>query len=131
MKSKRLFRFTFFDEVAASRFFETFTEELPDGAKKGLSYWEFRNGGSDSEDEESSKEENVDKTLVDENDLDGEDDDCQRWSGNGGGDEASNGGDGDKTADDDEIDELKRIMELEENWGESQSLFNPLAPEDV
>ena len=119
--SKRLFHFTFFDKVAASRFLEKFTEGLPSDAQRGLSYWEFRNGVSDTEDEPDSEEEKViDETLVgEENDLDD------------GNHEHGNGGAGDESADDEEVDELRRIMELEANWGESQCLFNPMAPEDL
>ncbi len=123
--SKRLFKITFFDEVAASKFFSTYTESLPGRTKEGLSYWEMRDRNTESEGEE-------DEGLVET--QQGEEKDKNHDLEDDAGDEQENGGgsnaDGDVTATSDDMDDLKRILEMEDNYGFSQPLFDPKDPSD-
>lgn len=107
--AKRLFKFIFFDEVAASRFFETFTDSLSCLSKKGLTYWQLRgdtsSGASGDEDESTESTGTKDKNNE-----------------NGAVDKQQEGGEKE------EEDNLAHILEMEENWGESQSLFHHMYP---
>ena len=108
---KRKFDLIFFDALSAERFFESFCEALPSPCE-GVGYWEMRI--NDSEDEES-----------DEAGRFGPDDD-----GSEGGKEEKGGGVTATDSGDVAEDELARIIQMEENWGNSQQLFNPLDPSD-
>ena len=113
---RRRFELTFFDGIAAERFFDVFVDELPTSVTRGPSYYEMKDGCEDNDldgldDSEAQEEE-------EEND-----DDCSK-STEGSSIQECNGNRGGEAEDDD----LKFILELEDNWGQSQSLFNPSHP---
>ncbi len=114
---RRKFELTFFDEVATERFFDVFVNELPTHISTGPSYYEMKGGykDGDSEDMDSSLEKEEDGS------------DSQSAKGGGASIEENNRN---KTreGEDNEEDDIKFLLELEGNWGESQNLFNPSRP---
>lgn len=123
--AKRLFKLVFFDEAGASRFFDAFTEALPPGTKNGQSYWKLR-GGAQESDEESTTDDGGDDTFEENSFVQGTaDNPCVIDDDGDEDDEAA------ELAGDDEVEELKRILEEEANVGESQNLFAPMYPDEV
>lgn len=115
---RRKFELSFFDGIAAERFFDVFVNELPTHITTGPSYYEMKSDckGTDSEDvDNSEEEEEEDDCDCDSKSTEGAS--IEEYDGNKGGEEEDN-----------EEDNLKFILELEDNWGESQSLFNPSNP---
>ena len=107
---KREFILTFFDELGATGFFDVYTAALPTRVGRNKpSYWDMREGGV--------KELNDDEGIKEE---------AEKEKKNDGEDVVA-----DVAEVDDEDQALADMFALEEsNWGESQSLFNPLMPFD-
>lgn len=123
---KREFILTFIDELGASRFFETFTDALPSKVKQGKSYWEMRNScGSQSDDDESIVD-NSNDSINNSSHRDQDFNDIRR-GGERRNDVSENSVE-DCNHNDAANEELAHILEMEENWGESQSLFDPIHP---
>ena len=121
---KRKFELTFFDETSCEKFFESFTSRIPNSNAIGPSYLEMRESKLDKEDSGSETtlgEDECEDEDKDE-DEDSKDECCQR------NDEKGNVGDGDDSASEEDVDELKRILEIEATWGDSQDLFHPHRP---
>ena len=111
---RRKFELSFFDGIAAERFFDVFVDELPTSVTRGPSYYEMKDGCEDND------EEDLDDSEAQEEEEN--DDDCSSKS------TEENDGNRVGEAEDNEEDKLKFILELDDNWGESQSLFNPSHP---
>jgi len=108
--TNRKFELTFLDEVGARRFFEALTEvALPEESRVGRSYFDLRNG----EEEEESDNEESDENGVEEDRIV---EVVESKSEEGG----SVVGSLDK--------DFEEILQMEQNWGNSQSLFDPLHP---
>ena len=130
---RRKFMLTFFDELAASRFFESYTLSLPSRAGRGLSFQEMvedeENGGFGAEEDDSEEEEEVDKNREQvkkesggtENDDEGGQEDTQQSK-----DQEGATGSEMRISDD-----FAAVLALEQEmpWGESQDLFNPQYPD--
>lgn len=140
--NKREFTLSFFDEYGAKKFFESYTSCLPKkqrkrggksfdallhGATEGDRAGSGKNGGMKEEDDVGIKASGEKKEGIDDGD------------GNSTGkkkrkrDEAEVERDNNKDGDDDDEHQAKiqRIMEMEDNWGESQSLFQPHYPDEI
>ena len=120
---RRQFILTFLDELGALRFFETFVGLLPTGARKGDSYWDMRSGveekGGDEDEHPKNKE--PEEKKKDEDGTSTTDDEKENYEDN----------EGESCVEDEEGDKdnnLAEILEMESNWGESQSLFDPIYP---
>ena len=113
---KRKFLITFYNAVSAETFFESYTQALLPGTRIGGDYWELR---IDSRDDEESEDEAAVRFEPSED------------SNSEGGEEGEDEGGETNSPGDDAVDELTRIMELEANWGHSQSLFNPVYPNEL
>lgn len=106
---RRKFELTFFTEYAAELFFDVFVEELGNQDGQMPSYQELQNGVEEEEEEERTngeEEEESEKDGKEESEKDGDD------LGN----------------EDDDNGQEQNIFEIEQNMGESQSLFNPYYP---
>ena len=108
---KRKFELTFFDETSCMKFFESFTSRIPNSSAIGPSYFEMREG------KERKEEDSGSETTF------GEDDECKDEERNDKKGDAVDAGD--DSASEADVDELKRILEIEATWGDSQDLFHP------
>lgn len=113
---RRKFELTFFDGISAERFFDVFVNELPTNVTKGWSYYEMKDGCEDTDSED-----------LDDSEAEEENDDADSKS-TGGDSIKENDRNKDRETKHNEEDDLKFILELDDNWGESQSLFNPSHP---
>ncbi len=116
---RRKFELHFFDDAGASKFFEAYTNALPQSTVRGNGFVDMRYGtGSTSSDEDECPSTDDEERSVD----------LLRNEG-ATADDKMKSNDGDRTADDDEIEDLnQRMLEEDQNWGESQSLFHPTNP---
>lgn len=114
---RRKFELTFFTEYAAELFFDVFVEELGNQDGQLLSYQEFMNGVEEEEEEEEERtngeEEKSEKDGNEESDKDGKEESEK---------------DGNDLRGNDDDNGQESIFEIEQNMGESQSLFNPYYP---
>ena len=116
---KRRFKFTFIDELSCEKFFASYTSRLPDDAKVGKSFIELKEGPIDTTQESGSE-----TTLGEDNDDDDNKNEDSRSETYPSADDDA------ESATEEEVDELKRLLEMEEVWGDSQNLFNPCHPYD-
>jgi len=115
---RRRFGLTFFDGIAAERFFDVFVEELPSSVTRGPSYYEMKDGcEEDDEDDLDTSEEQEQEDGCNDKSTEGASIE-EKYNEEKGGEEEDNG----------KENNLKFILELEDNWGESQSFFNPSHP---
>ena len=136
---RRKFMLTFFDELSASRFFESFTLSLPCRAVRGRSYEEMVLGG-DEEDagfgavEEAGKEDEEEERKIGEGEENVEADEAHREAENdgegGGGGDTGSEGQQEATDPADISDDFAAmlVMEQEMPWGQSQDFFHPQYP---
>lgn len=114
---QRKFELKFLDEMGARNFFEAYTSALPQAAAKGRSFVDMRNGDSaflekDSGSSDDSNEDDDETRSVDLFDRHRQEQENKN----------------DKMADSKDIENLTNLFADEENWGHSQSLFNPMSP---
>jgi len=120
--AKRQFDLTFFQSSSCKKFFDSYTQCLK--GMDGPSYDMLKDGGKDEEDG-SDKEDEAEDIVESTAGL-----------ALGGGQEDKDEDDGcpplcDKNEEEDEENEKRRmILELEENFGESQNLFAPQYPDN-
>ena len=126
---RRKFMLTFFDELSASRFFESFTLSLPRRAVHGRSFQEMVEDEEDGFGAKDDKEEEDNNGEVDmHGEVDEEHGETKNDGKGGGGDTRSKkqGAMGPDIISDDFAAIL--AMEKEMPWGKSQDLFNPQYP---
>ena len=119
---KRKFELTFFDETSCKKFFESFTTRIPDSNAIGPSYLEMREGTKGGQEDDSDGSET---TFGEEDKCEDEDKQGHQRNDKKAGD--VDAGD-DSSASEADVDELKRILEIEATWGDSQDLFHPHRP---
>jgi len=133
---RRKFMLTFFDELSASRFFESFTLSLPCRAARGRTYQEMIEDEEDADFEaveEAGKENEEEERKIGEGEEKVEADQAHREAendGEGGGGKDTGSEEEEATDPADISDDFAAMLAMEQEmpWGQSQDFFHPQYP---